>query len=355
MKTTILAVCLTLLGFESARAQTDASSLMKVNYENLVSRADLTYDSPVARSEEGMPIGNGRMGSLVWTTPAALHFQINRVDLFCMGNNSRSFPLGHNSYSSGCGYVDIGLEDYGDDIFSGSAFKQHLSVYDGLTTVAGNGVTSRVLAWNDQDVIAVETDDQRDHPAAVNIDLRMLRYAMDYVAEKNYDLLSHHATQVQNGAHTSQSRLEIRDGRIILVQEFREGTFYSASAVAIGVIGRNSKAAYYNESTVRLSVAPGKGKFTTLIASAASYDPKEDVAGLALKQLDAAEGRHFDELLDDNRSWWSNYWPKSFVHLHSADGVADEIEANYTYFLYLMASCSRGTYMPRFCGMLWGT
>ena len=353
MKTTLSLLCLALLALATARAQ--AGSLLKINDERLISRADLTYDTPVANSEEGMPIGNGRTGSLVWTTPAALHFQVNRVDLFCMGNNSRSFPLGHTSYSSGCGYVDINVEDYGDGVFGGSAFKQHLSVYDGLTTVAGNGVTSRALAWNDGDVIAVETDDQRDHPAPVNIDLRMLRYAMEYVPLKSYELLVHHASVMQTRAHTALSRLDIRDGRIILVQEFREGDFYSASAVAIGVTGRKTQATYYNESTVRLSVAPGRGTFTTLMASAASYDPKADVAGLALQQLDAAAGRQFDDLLGDNRRWWSDYWSKSFVHLHSADGVADDIEANYTYFLYIMASCSRDTYMPRFCGMLWGT
>lgn len=47
----------------------------------VVSRADLIYNAPVARSEEGSPIGNGRMGTLVWTTPSALKCQINRVDI----------------------------------------------------------------------------------------------------------------------------------------------------------------------------------------------------------------------------------------------------------------------------------
>ena len=55
---------------------------MNVDYRSLVSRADLDCNEPVSRSEEGMPVGNGRMGSLVWTTPTALKFQINRVDVF---------------------------------------------------------------------------------------------------------------------------------------------------------------------------------------------------------------------------------------------------------------------------------
>jgi hypothetical protein len=351
----VLIACTTLAAVNRAAAQTTAPDLMHVNYKNLLARADLSYDIPTAASEEGMPIGNGRTGTLVWTTPDALHFQINRVDLFCMGNNTRSFPIGNNCYSSGCGYVDIHMVDYGDDIFSGAGFQQHLSVYGGLTTITGQGVVSRALAWNDQDVIAVETDDQRDKPTPINIDLRMLRFAKDYVPGKNYELLSQHATQVQNGAHTAVSRLDIRDGRIVLVQEFREGTFYSASAVAIGVTGRKSKASYYNESTVRLSAEPARGKYVTLMASAASYDPTEDVEAIALKQLDAAQAKHFDDLLENNRTWWSSFWPKAFIHLHSADDVADNVEENYNYFLYIMASCSRGTYMPRFCGMLWGT
>ena len=40
-----------------------------MDLRSLISAADLVYDKPVPRSEEGMPIGNGRMGTLVWTTP----------------------------------------------------------------------------------------------------------------------------------------------------------------------------------------------------------------------------------------------------------------------------------------------
>ncbi|HXE56150.1 MAG TPA: hypothetical protein VN541_24200, partial [Tepidisphaeraceae bacterium] len=42
---------------------------------------DLDYTAPAARSDEGMPVGNGRMGSIIWTTPSALKFEINRCDV----------------------------------------------------------------------------------------------------------------------------------------------------------------------------------------------------------------------------------------------------------------------------------
>lgn len=355
MKTTLLIILIFLLCSERNMAQLNRSQIMKVDYKSLVSKADLDYTTPVTRSEEGMPIGNGTTGSLVWTTPSAIHFQINRTDVFSVGNNTNSFPIAHTTYANGCGYLDINVVDYGDEVFSGKAFNQHLSVYDGLSTIAGNGMSVRVLAWNDGDVIATEITDQRTSPSAVNIDLRMLRYLMSYKGNGSIDIATKHEVQVKTGEHSALSRLEIRDGRIILVQEFKEGSFYNASAVAVGVVGRKSKASYYNELTVRLSAEPGKGTINILTSSASSTDPKVDVAGMALKQLDAAQAKSFDDLLVANRQWWGNYWSKAFIRLHSADNVADEVEKNNTYMLYIMGSCSRGVYMPRFSGMLWYT
>jgi len=281
--------------------------------------------------------------------------QINRVDVFAMNKSTNSFPRRHTDYASGCGYVDINLVDFGEDVFAGKAFRQHLELYDGLMTVEGNDVTARMLAWHERDVMAIDIEDRRDQPVPVNVDLRMLRYLMQYFSRKNFELSSKHAVMVQTAAHTATSQLDIRDGRIILTQEFRENDYYNASAVAISIVGRESMARYLNESTVQLTAAPAKGSFTILIASATSFDPNQDVAELALKESDAAETKGFEGLLTSNKAWWHDFWSKSFVRLHSEDGVADYVEQNYTYFQYVMASSSRGAYPPRYGGMIWYT
>jgi hypothetical protein len=337
----------------AAVGESSAVSLMEVDYPRLVARADLDYDAPATRPEEGMPVGNGRMGSLVWTEPTKLRFQINRVDVFAAGCDTRSFPRFSTDYASGCGYADLNLADFGGAVFDKPGFRQHLSVYDGLMTAQGNGVTTRVMTCPERDVMAVEIDDRRSEPAVVSLDLRMLRYGTQYQAKLNWKLSSQHASQIETGRHTATSRLDIRDGRIVLTQEFREGAFYNASAVAASVVGRTSQARYENESAVRLSAAPGQGKFVVLIGSAASSDPKQDVAAMALKEVAAAEAKTFEELHTEGLAWWRDYWGKAFVRLHSDDGEADFVERNYTYFLYVMASSSRGAYMPRFGGMLW--
>jgi hypothetical protein len=341
--------------FAALAAGNEKGGLLKVNYKNLVSRADLTYKTPASRSEEGLPIGNGRTGSLVWTSPSAIKFQINRVDVFASDASSVSFPRADSDYGSSCGYVDINLVDAGDDVFAGKDFRQHLSVYDGLMTVQGNGVTAKAFVWHGRDVFAIEINDQRAKPSAVNIDLRMLRYAVQCIYDVSYELAKTHTVVIQTAEHTATSQLQIQNERIVLTQEYREHQYYDASAVAIQVVGRKSRARFLNESTVQLSAAPGKGKFTILISSAASFEPKQSIADLALKELDAASGKSFAQLLKDNTAWWSDFWSKGFVHLHSGDEQADFVEQNYTYFLYLMGSTSLGNYPPRFGGLLFNT
>jgi hypothetical protein len=221
-----------------------ANSLIQVDQRRLVSRADLAYDAPASRPEEGMPLGNGRMGSLIWTTPSALKLQINRVDVHAMDSTTVSFPRADSDYGSGCGYVDINVVDAGDDVFAPPAFRQHLSLYDATMTVQGRGLTARAVAWPDKDVMAIEIDDQRNQPSPVNIDLRMLRYQQQYHPRQTFQLAQNHTAVFRTAAHTATSTLGIHDGKVTLTQQFREGDFYGSSALAIGVVGRPSRARY---------------------------------------------------------------------------------------------------------------
>jgi len=322
----------------SSAAGGEDHSLIEVNFRNLVSRADLEYETPVSRSEEGLPVGNGRMGSLVWTTPTALRLQINRVDVFPANCATNSFPERHSDYCGGCGFVDIDFIEYGEDVFSSERTRQHLSCYDGLVTVEGNGVEVQVLAWHEQDVMAIKVSDQRKKPTPISVNLRMLRPVV-----------------VKRASHSATSKLQIRDDIIILTQKFVEDDYYCGSAVTIGVVGRNTKIKQSNDQELRLVIEPGNGSFTILISSTASFDRKEDIAASALGQLQAAANKGYAGLAEANKRWWHNFWARSFIHLHSADGVADDIEANYNYYLYVMASSSRGKYPPKFNGMLWTT
>jgi len=216
--------------------------MLSVNYRNLISRADLTYDKPVLRSEEGLPVGNGRMGSLVWTSPSALKFQINRVDVYANNSYTKSFNRRDWDYAYGCGYIDIDFVDFGPDVFPDKHTLQHLSVYDAFVTVEGQGVKAQILAWNKQDVMAIKVTDRRKKPTAINANLRMLRHIAKSFPGQSQEYRIRQSSVVKTKHHTATSKLRIQNGRIILTQEFEEGDYYCSSAVAIGIVGRKSKA-----------------------------------------------------------------------------------------------------------------
>jgi hypothetical protein len=98
------------------------------------------------------------------------------------------------------------------------------------------------------------------------------------------------------------SQLEARGDRILLTPEFREEEHYNKSAVALGISG--AKAEIADETEIHLTaVSPGR-PFTILLASAASFDKRADVAALALQQLDAAASKGFRAVAIETSTWW---------------------------------------------------
>jgi hypothetical protein len=167
--------------------------------------------------------------------------------------------------------VDI---TFGGEVFTNEKTSQHLFCYDGRADVRGDGVTANVLAWNEQDVMAFEISDNREQPAAITAVLRMLR-----------------APEVKTAAHTVVSKIENRDGRIVLTQKFTEGDYYCGSVVAIAIVGRKADARTANESEIQLA-AEAEAGLTILIASAVELRRKEDCRA-ALRQLAVAEKKGY--------------------------------------------------------------
>jgi hypothetical protein len=317
-----------------SNASVNGGGVLDVSLNDLVATANLHIDGPVPRSEAGLPIGNGRMGTLVWTTPSAVKMQINRVDVFGNNKDSESFPERHTDYCGGCTFVIV---DLGGEAFT-ERMKQRLSCNDGLATLEGEGVRVRALAWMDRDVIALEVTDERATPAPITVRLRMLRPPV-----------------VRHFKQTAASKLDSRDDRLLLTQVFEEGDYYCSLAVAIGVLGRQAEVVQQGGQELSFVMAPGSGSFTVLVSSAASFDRNEKIDDRTLALLDAAVGEGFAGLLESNWAWWRDFWSRGFVWLHSADGTADMIQQHYLYYLYLMASTSRGKYPTKFNGMLWIT
>lgn len=317
----------------------------------LVSASDLIYSRPVVRSEEGIPVGNGRMGSLVWTTPSRLHFQINRCDVYANNCSTNSFVEVHDDYCGGCAFLDIEFEGHP---FPESGFHQRLSVYDGALAIDGDGLSIHVVPSMEQDAFAITVSPRWPLEQRISVTLRMLRYETKFFGRQTESLAEEHTIQVPHRSHTAASQL-IQDGkRIALTQVFREGDFCTKSAVAVAIQSPSAETEILNDTDIRLSVSEA-GLITILVASAAALEENQDVKVAAFRQLDAVVAQGATELRRQSQNWWHAFWERGVLELHSEDGAAEFVQQNYHYFLYLMAATSQGKFPPKFNGMLWNT
>jgi len=190
----------------------------KIDFKELVSRGDIHLNGPVARSEGGMPIGNGIMGSLIWTGPQSLKFQINRTDVFANNCETNSFPERSMDYGYACGYIYVDFPDYYDDVFAEKELKQHLSIYDGILAMTGKDVVCQVLAWHKNDIMLVHVKDNRENASESVVRLRMMRPPF-----------------VRIRSHTAESTFTKGENGVVLSQEFKEDAYICSSALAVDV------------------------------------------------------------------------------------------------------------------------
>ena len=313
-----------------------------IDYEKHVSKGDIRLDGPVHRSEGGMPIGNGVMGSLIWTEPQSLKLQINRSDVFANGCETNSFPQRCTDYAYTCGYVDVDFPSFDKDIFTEKELKQHLSIYDGILTMETGDVTCRALAWHQNDVMLIHVEDRRKGAEGCIVRLRMMRPPV-----------------VNTRNHTAESSIAPTaegDKGIVLCQEFTEDSFICSSALAIDVQDRSYRIIERSEQELALMLQPGPGSYTIIIGSAAAFKKAVESRDLVRAEMEKADASDFESVYADNKTFWKEYWQKGHLQMSSEDGKADIIGLNYTYYLYLMASCSRrGDYAPNYGGLIWST
>ncbi|MEP9360401.1 glycoside hydrolase family 95-like protein [Sphingomonas sp. KR3-1] len=310
-----------------------------------IALSDLHYAEPPRRSEEGLPIGNGRMGSLVWTTASQVRLQINRVDAYPAGSASNSFNEAHNDYCGGCAWLDLRFE--------GRPFRKgkvalHLSVYDGIVTITGDGVKVEIVAAREPDVFAIAIQDRRG--SAVTATLRALRYAPSSTDANG--AADTHATTLRTRSHLAVTRLHAEDAAIALSQEFREVPFRSHTAVMAAFASGAAESELLDEASVALIASDAT---TLFVSSAAGFGDDGDSLATARRALETARTAGMPALAQAARAWWHDFWDQGSLALHSADGTAERVQRDYHYYLYLMAATSGGKFPPKFNGMLWNT
>lgn len=332
--------------------------MMNKKIYDIVTRADLNYKGVTKRSEEGLPIGNGMMGSTIWTSPTALKMQVNRNDVYANDSYSNSFNERDLDYGYGCGFVDIDFADYSEDVFDEDT-KQHLFLYEAEGCIEGKGVLSKFFACEGTNTFAFDIKDTRKEADGINVKVKMLRPA-----------------EVRTKNHMAISCFEIVDDVVVLVQEYSEGDYYCSSALAVKVTGKNSRIRYNNESggrsaaipgrspillgqenetEMRICLEPGKGSVEVFVSTAATFDKNVNLVKKAVSDVNKASKKGYKALKEEQAKVWASYWETSYIELWGTT-EAEIMETYCTYFSYIIGCCSRNSkYAPNFGGLLFST
>ncbi len=325
--------------------------MFDVDFRALIGRADLNYARPVEHPVQGHPIGNGRTGTMVWTTPGAIHYQINRSDLFSVNKHHAGDYADPADHCCACAQVTV---EVGGAPFAGDSpdFRQRLSLYEAQCEVRGGGLTVRsFVAAGDElsestDILVVEVEDERASPQPLRLTLSMWR--AQEVRTGNH-LALYAFAEDSFGAQGEDS------DRLTLTQQFTEGDHYCASAVSATADGARLDAAASAPGRRTLVLPAASGRRTLLFASAVSWNSGEDVGKLAAAQVEAARKEGPPAIRSKHRHWWEGFWARTFLHLHSEDGLAEFMERVRTLHLYYMASSSRGALPPKWNGSIFTT
>lgn len=321
------------------------------------------YSEDGVLPEDGMPVGTGRMGTLVWLTPNALHMQINRVDVFGMDSSSHSVNGTDSDFSEGCAFFDIELGRMDQPVFDENT-TQELSVENGRMTIHGNGVEiccygNMTEEHGEEDFLIVEIQDRRPQKERLRADLRTLRFLSQYPVgcnNRNYrnpvmykeGVVSYQKQNYQ----LSESLLHKEAHRIGLEQIFTEKAFYCRSLVEVEAPGSRVNTWYRNPTEVVLETEAEDGNYVFAIASYATLQKDMEFRKIPLAERCA----DMAALRRQNEAWWKSFWERTPLYdFTSENGRGQQITEDIDYFYYIMAITSRGSYMPRYGGLLFST
>jgi len=290
----------------------------QVDVAGLVARNDVVYLSPATDRPEGLPLGNGQLGAMVWNEDL-LNVQLNHGSLW----------RGFQAVSSGRVHLKT-APDLNDDLVQ---FDERLALYDGTMRMAAQcksgPVDARCFVAEGSDVMVIHVRDGRSGTRTYRLDLEFWREAS--------------VRQV--------------DGDVLVVGEDcldAESPYEYGDAIAVAADGARVEAHGGPEGQLWLEWSlDSAGEFTVYVSAAVRRGKKEPPVDAARAALAEARRQGPEALEEKVQAYWHAFWPKSFVYLTSRDGSADYLENLWYLHLYWTAASSRGEYVPKFNGGNW--
>ena len=309
-----------------------------------VRKHNVVYKTPVKKKYDGLPLGNGFMGGLVYHTDRELCMRIGRTDTFDYSNRGNFGAWGHEWEEKCTTLANNGLlkisdgtpafaweymDDYNMTLDLGRsqidmASKTPFSQY----TARGYGsFADKCIVW--------EAEATSEEPVSRTISLE--RYGTRGFFH-DYEAITRDTSRRLYNIQTS-----IKDNCMLVTQQLNGCTF----TTAIKVEAEGSEYVIHNKREVSCVLpAAMKAVFKIFITTTCTYDDEDTEAMATAILRDAATAPVYENHLN----WWKEYWNRSFVSIEN-----DFLENVYYMNRYQFGCCGFGTFPPTVFGSLWTT
>lgn len=307
---------------------------------------DVVYQSPPEDALQGLPIGNGDLGMLLWTEGSKLVAALNKVDLFDDSPDSGDGMVDGVTYDHEPSLrhgarlmVDFGMPVF--DILYLQQFEARLGLADATVRLESKtpflSVRVKAYANHPDNVIVLECEAECDEEITIRTVLE--RYGSRPYSSW-YWALNRDATVGLDGTETTAT------GDTVLIRQDLRTLHFVVGARMSGIEFVTER---QNRRAGCFTTGKSKHVHFTLTITAVTSENAADPQARMLEILDRASAKGNLALHNAHAQDWETFWQASFVSIPS-----NYLENIWYLNLYHVNSSCRGAYPPRFNNGIWG-
>ena len=302
--------------FDSANGRID------VDYAGFLSKHNLVYNAPIKDPAEGMPVGSGRVGAMVWNENGP-KMELANVDA---------------SPQTAMSEAQVSLQTI--PAVSTDKFQQTLNIYNGNMDINYNDEQMiKVFGVPGTEGFGIHVKDTRENIKMISFDINVWQREQEGITR---DLAAWRTcTPFVDGDMAGISRG-------ISKTEPYGYTFAAQADEALVEIEQVS------DELIRFYLTPQSDEYTIWMSTATVLNAQNGDSVTAAKQeLANLKAKGYDAVLQESQSFWNDYWEKSFISYENGTSEGDYIENNYYLSQYLIAAGSLGTKPFHFIDGVW--
>ena len=320
----------------------------------MVSRYNVTWNTPSANSWGSMPAGNGDIGSNVWVTPdGVLHVYISKTD--AVSENGRLLKVGKIAVK------------FKPNVLSGEIFKQELDLHNGIIQITTDKVDMQFLV--DANHPAILITGESDDPVEMEVTYEGWR--------NRARVLSKNEVGSAYGVINSPDPIVVEpdtmldDAKGILWCHHNERSIWKQvlEGVDLGdftagnedpLLYRTFGASVFGENLMAendgklVSVKPAK-EFTLNILALTEITPEISSWRSAIEKLQKIiEEQSVAHRVKEHAAWWNQFWNRHYIFVDSEKDSLNAFSVTQAYQLqrYMNACSGRGNLPIKFNGSI---